>query len=211
MNFFLDNALPPKLPKILQSLTDIGATSIPILRADARKQLVDTARNLSYQKEAEEVGKADRLVRQQVASCEDFSEAPIFLQLRDAFQELLTQALTNLSIDPFSFPINLNKMVLQTYESGSIGITPHRDGKRYKNLVCVFVLEGQGKFYVCRNRAGNDPIEIEATAGNVLLMRASGFKGINNCLAQQEEIRPFHFLTDIPTQRYTFALRQEVT
>jgi len=72
------------------------------------------------------------------------------------------------------------------------------------------VLEGQGKFYICRDRAGNDPIEIDASVGNVLLMRASGFKGINNCLAQQEEIRPFHFVTDIPRQRYTFALRQEV-
>ncbi|NBD33624.1 MAG: hypothetical protein GVY17_11830 [Cyanobacteria bacterium] len=102
-------------------------------------------------------------------------------------------------------------MVLQTYESGSLGITPHRDGKRYKNLVCVFVLEEEGKFYVCRDRAGNDPIEIDASVGNVLLMRASGFKGINNCLAQDEEIRPFHFITNIPIQRYTLALRQEVT
>ena len=211
MNFFLDNRLPLKLPEILDSLTDIGATSILILRTDAREQLVHTARNLSYQQEVEEVGKGERLVRQQVASCEDFSEAPIFLQLRDAFQELLTQSLIHLSIDSFSFPVDLNRMVLQKYEPNSIGITPHRDGKRYKNLVCVFVLEGKGKFYVCGNRAGNDPIEIDATAGNVLLMRASGFKGINNCLAEHDEIRPFHFITDIPTQRYTFALRQELS
>ncbi len=211
MNFFLDNALPPKLPEILDSLTHIGAASIPLLRTDARKQLVHTAQNLSYQREAEEVGKGERLVRQQVASCEDFSEAPIFLQLRDAFQELLTQSLAHLSVYPFSFPVDLNTMVLQKYEPNSIGITPHRDGKRYKNLVCIFVLEGQGRFYVCSNRAGNDPIEIDASAGNVLLMRASGFKGINNCLAESDEIRPFHFITDIPNQRYTFALRQEVS
>jgi len=60
MNFFLDNALPQRLPEILQSLTDIGATSIPILRTDAREQLVDTAQNLSYQQEPEKVGKRDR-------------------------------------------------------------------------------------------------------------------------------------------------------
>lgn len=211
MNFFLDNALPPKLPNILDSLTNIGATSIPILRADACEELVHTARNLSYQREAEEVGKGERLVRQQVASCEDFSEAPIFLRLQETFQDLLTQCLSNLSVYPFSFPINLNTMVLQKYEPNSIGITPHRDGKRYKNLVCVFVLEGQGKFYVCSDRSGKNPIEIEASAGNVLLMRASGFKGINNCLTQNDEIRPFHFITDITTQRYTFALRQKVS
>ncbi|NBD33625.1 MAG: hypothetical protein GVY17_11835 [Cyanobacteria bacterium] len=110
MNFFLDNALPPKLPEILQSLNDIGATSIPILRADAHEQLVDTAQNLSYQQEGEAVGKADRLVRQQVASCGDFSQAPIFLQLQKAFQDLLTQSLNHLSITPFSYPINLNRI-----------------------------------------------------------------------------------------------------
>jgi len=60
-------------------------------------------------------------------------------------------------------------------------------------------------------RTGNNPIEIEATVGNVLLMRASGFKGIDNCLVHQDEIRPFDFITDIPIQRYTLALRQEVT
>jgi hypothetical protein len=221
MKFFLENTLEQSLPEILDSLTHIGATSIPILRADARQQLVHTAQNLSYQQEAEEVGKDNRLVRQQVASCEDFSQAPIFLELQEAFQELLDQSFKNFSVYPFSYPINLNRMVLQKYEPGSLGITPHRDGKRYKNLVCVFVLEGQGKFYVCsdrrsapapeEHRAGNNAIEIDASVGNVLLMRASGFKGINNCLAQNEEIRPFHFITDIQTQRYTFALRQEVS
>ncbi|NBD31968.1 MAG: hypothetical protein GVY17_03080 [Cyanobacteria bacterium] len=53
MNFFLDNALEQSLPEILDSLTHIGATSIPILRADAREQLVHTAQNLSYQQEVE--------------------------------------------------------------------------------------------------------------------------------------------------------------
>jgi hypothetical protein len=60
MKFFLENVLEPSLPKILDSLTHIGATSIPLLRPDAREALVRTAQNLSYQQEAEEVGKGDR-------------------------------------------------------------------------------------------------------------------------------------------------------
>jgi len=102
MKFFLENVLEPKLPEILHSLTHIGATSIPILRDDTRKQLVHTAQNLSYQQEAEEVGKDNRLVRQQVASCEDFSQTPIFLELRDAFQNLLDQSFKNFI--PFLIP-----------------------------------------------------------------------------------------------------------
>jgi hypothetical protein len=211
MRFFQENKLEPNLPAILNALTNIGATSVPLLKPECCEELLHTARNLPYQWEAEEVGKRDRAVRQQLASCEDFSQATLFLQLRDAFQNLLRQSLANLASDPFSYPIDFNAMVLQKYEPGSIGITPHRDGKRYKNLVCIFVLEGEGKFYVCRDRAGNDPIEIDAFPGYVLLMRAPGFRGIKDSLATTEEIRPFHFITDIQTQRYTFALRQKIS
>ncbi len=210
MKFFLDEVLETHLSEILEHLTHIGATSIPILTSECRQQLVRTAANLSYQPQAQEVGKRDRVVRQQLASCEDFSQAPLFLQLRDVFQNLLTQSLAKLSFEPFLYPIDLNSMVLQFYPPHSIGITPHRDGKRYKNLVCIFILEGKGKFAVCSDRAGNNPIEIDASAGNVLLMRAPGFLGIDHSLAQREEIRPFHLIRDITTQRYSFALRQKV-
>jgi len=208
MKFFLENALEPKLPAILESLTKIGASSIPILTPECRQQLLQTARSLPYHRQAEQVGKPDRLVRQQLASCEDISQAPQLIQLRDAFQNLLIQSLANWRSNPFAFPIHFNAMVVQKYEPGSIGITPHRDGKRYKNLVCLFVLEGQGRFFVSRDRAGNDAIEIDASPGNILFMRAPGFLGTNHALANIEEIRPFHLITEIETQRYTFALRQ---
>jgi alkylated DNA repair dioxygenase AlkB len=210
MKFFLDNVLEPQLPAILDSLTNIGAASLPILTPECREQLGRIAQNLPYQPQAEKVGKPDRVVRQQLAFCQDFSQATLFIKLRDAFQNLLAQSLAHLDSSLFYFPIDLNSMVLQKYEPGSIGITPHRDGKRYKNLICIFVLEGQGKFYVCRDRAGNNPLEIDASPGNVLLMRAPGFRGIDHSLATTDEIRPFHFITDIQTQRYTFALRQQV-
>jgi hypothetical protein len=210
MQFFLNHTLESSLPAILEALTNIGATSLPILTPECRAELVRTAQNLPYQYQTEEVGKSDRLVRQQLASCEDLSQAALFLQLRDAFQNLLTESLAKLDVYPFAFPIDLNTMVVQKYEPGSIGITPHKDGKRYKNLVCIFVLTGKGKFYVCSDRAGNHPIEIDASGGNVLFMRAPGFYGVENRLAALDEIRPFHLITDIQSQRYTFALRQQV-
>ncbi len=211
MQFFLNNALESCLPAILEALTNIGATSIPILSPECRSELLRTAQNLPFQSQAEEVGKSDRLVRQQLASCEDLSQATLFLQLRDAFQNLLTESLAKLDVYPFAFPMDLNAMVVQKYEPGSIGITPHKDGKRYKNLVCIFVLAGKGKFCICSDRAGNYPIEIDASPGNVLLMRAPGFYGVENRLAEIDEIRPFHFIADIQSQRYTFALRQQIS
>jgi hypothetical protein len=93
-------------------------------------------------------------------------------------------------------------MVLQRYEKGSIGITPHRDGLRFINLVCVFAVGGRGRFYVCSDRSGKDAREIDASEGNVILMRAPGLFG-------SQDNRPFHYVTDIRETRYTFGLRQK--
>jgi hypothetical protein len=93
-------------------------------------------------------------------------------------------------------------MVLQRYEENSIGITPHKDGLRFVNLVCVFVIGGQGRFYVCSDRFRRDAREIDASPGNVILMRAPG-------LFSSENNRPFHYVTDIRERRYTFGPRQK--
>ncbi|MBI2486575.1 MAG: hypothetical protein HYW01_06385 [Deltaproteobacteria bacterium] len=92
-------------------------------------------------------------------------------------------------------------MVLQKYEKGSIGITPHRDGLSYINLVCIFNIGGRGKFFICSDRFGKDAREIDASPGKVVFLRAPGFFGSKD--------RPFHFVTDIQETRYTFGLRQK--
>ena len=91
--------------------------------------------------------------------------------------------------------------MLQRYSVGEVGITPHVDRTAYRNVVCLFVLEGQGRFYICDDRAGNGAREIPHTAGDVLLMRAPGFRGSDE--------RPFHFVRDIQSPRYVFGLRHE--
>jgi hypothetical protein len=100
----------------------------------------------------------------------------------------------------FPSPLHFNSLSLQKYAQGSIGITPHRDGLRYINLICIFVIAGQGRFFVCADRSGQEAVEIEATPGNVILMRAPGFLG--------EDLRPFHFVSEISATRYSFGLRQ---
>ena len=94
-----------------------------------------------------------------------------------------------------------NDLMLQRYSVGEVGITPHRDRTGYRNLVCLFVLEGQGRFYVCNDRQGRGAREIPHAPGDVLLMRAPGF--------QRSAERPFHFVRDIQSPRYVFGLRQE--
>lgn len=187
--------------QVLEELSSVGATSVKILKDDFGAALLEEAEGYAYEPEDEFVGHGDRLVRQQVSSFGDFSDASRYVLLRDSFQGLLERRLADVGCYPFETKLNFDLMVLQRYERGSIGITPHRDGLRFVNLVCVFVIGGRGRFYVCSDRSGRDAREIDASPGSVILMRAPGLFGSG-------DNRPFHYVTDIQETRYTFGLRQ---
>ncbi len=199
-DFFLPRNLDTA--SILKDLSSLGATSIRLLDEDFRVALLKEARDYTYEPEDEIVGSGGRVVRQQLSSFEDFPKDSAYILLKNSFQDLLEERLAQLGTYPFEMALGFNSMVLQRYEEGSIGITPHRDGLSYINLVCVFVIGGQGSFYVCSDRSGNDSIEIDASPGKVIFMRAPGFLG-------SEDNRPFHYVTDIREPRYTFGLRQK--
>ncbi len=184
--------------RILEELSSVGATSIRLLDEGFRLALLKEAEGYTYQPEDEIVGRGDRIVRQQVSSFEGFPEDSGYVLLKNSFQDLLEQRLAELGTYPFETAFSFNSIVLQRYEEGSLGITPHKDGLRYINLVCVFVIGGRGRFYVCSDRSGKDAIEIDASPGNVILMRAPGLFGA-------EDNRPFHYVTEIEETRYTFG------
>ncbi len=188
--------------RILEELSSVGATSVKLLDADFRLALLEEAEGYVYQPEDEIVGSGDRIVRQQVSSFDGFPEDSGYVLLKDPFQNLLERSLAEVEAYPFETALRFNSILLQRYEEDSLGITPHKDGLSYINLVCVFVIGGRGRFYVCSDRSGNDSIEIDASPGNVIFMRAPGFLG-------SEDNRPFHYVTDIREPRYTFGLRQK--
>ncbi len=188
--------------RILEELSSVGAISVRLLEEDFRVALLKEAEGYAYQREDEIVGSGDRVVRQQVSSFDGFPEDSSYILLKDSFEELLGQRLAELEAYPFETALNFNSTVLQRYEEGSLGITPHKDGLSYINLVCVFVIGGRGRFYVCSDRSGRDAKEVDASPCNVILIRAPGLFGA-------EDNRPFHYVTEIQETRYTFGLRQK--
>ena len=188
-----------KIVKILEDLIFLGATSVKVLNENFRQSLLNEAKNYTYNPEDKVVGSGDKVVKQDMGTFEDFRPESNYFLLIKSFQYLLDQSLHELSFYPFENPLLFNATVLQKYEKGSIGITPHRDSLRYINLVCIFIISGQGKFFVCSNRLGSDAVELNATVGNVIILRAPGFLHSNK--------RPFHYVTDILETRYTFGLR----
>ncbi len=189
-----------KIEDLLKRIEAIGAASVQLLQDNFRLGLLEEAESYAYKPEAEEVGSGNRIVRQQMGSFGDFSVNSKFLLLKEACQKLLDEQLAILPAYPFDTRLRLDTLSLQQYPQGSLGITPHRDGWRYINLICIFVIGGYGRFFVCEDRQGSDSIEIPAYPGNVIFMRAPGFLGSTQ--------RPFHFVTDIRGTRYSFGLRQ---
>jgi hypothetical protein len=135
-----------------------------------------------------------------MGSLEDFPPRSLFVEFRDSLQGLFDRYLAEADPAPFTTPLRLDRTVLQRYPKGSLGITPHRDNLRYINLICVIVIGGRGRFFVCADRSGRDSVEIPADPGRMILMRAPGFQGSSR--------RPFHYVTDVTEERFTFGLRQ---
>ena len=78
-----------------------------------------------------------------------------------------------------------NEAYVQRYEPGALGVSPHRDGKRFAVLVAVFTIQGSARFALCRDRAGTVVQEWDAGPGSLALLRGPG-------LADSEDRRPFH-------------------
>lgn len=189
------------LARIFAALDDDGALAVPVLDETFRASLLEAARACRFRPARALVGKGERLVRQRMEVCEDFPSDSIFRELTEEFQALWDAGLAGAAGNPFDDQLIFNDLMLQRYQVGEVGITPHRDRTGYRNLVCLFILEGRGRFFVCDDRTGRGAREIPHAPGDVLLMRAPGFR------ASLE--RPFHFVRDIQSPRYIFGLRQE--
>lgn len=98
-----------------------------------------------------------------------------------------------------------NEAGIGVYRPGSIGITAHLDGRRYRRLVAVFTLVGSAAFEVRASREGTVDQRWRARAGGVTLLRGPG-------LAGSTDGRPFHAVHG-PARgvRCSLALRMAVS
>jgi hypothetical protein len=78
-----------------------------------------------------------------------------------------------------------NEAGIGLYRPGSVGITAHLDGRRYRRLVAVFTVIGSARFEVRASRAGDIVEAWVARAGSLTLMRGPGLSGA-------ADGRPFH-------------------
>jgi len=81
-----------------------------------------------------------------------------------------------------------NEVGVTHYVPGSIGITPHKDGKWYRRMVVVVTVYGRAPFAICGSRDPEDVVERwTSEPGDLVLMRGPG-------LAGARDGRPFHLV-----------------
>lgn len=177
-----------------------GGTSISnFLNENVRLSLLEELKHLKFTKQPEKFG--NYAVEQAFSAIASFGDSSIFQEIENELQEFLE--IKFLTCDPYPLQSKLlfSDIAVQRYPPGQVGISAHRDGKSFINLVAVIVLEGRSRFCFCDNRAGLNTRPIHNEAGSLILMRAVGFLG--------KDIQPFHFVDQITEQRTTFALRQK--
>jgi hypothetical protein len=81
-----------------------------------------------------------------------------------------------------------NEVGVTHYVPGSIGITPHKDGRWYRRMVVVVTVYGRAPFAICGSRDPEDIVERWMPGpGDLVLMRGPG-------LAGARDGRPFHLV-----------------
>jgi len=125
------------------------------------------------------------LVRQEIEGydvLDPMDGFPLVAELRDELAGLLRRNGRGIAGLATWWP---NEAGVARYRPGSIGITPHLDGKWYRRLVAVVTVNGTAPFAVCRDRAGEVIERWAAGPGSLTLMRGPG-------LAGSRDGRPFH-------------------
>ena len=190
-----------QLAEAIDRLRFHDAVPLPFLAEPERRELLGHTKQLFYRTARRCVGPPERRVHQELEACSDFAQESPFRDFARTLAGEVNEALAFLDPSPLGSPIDFADIVVQRYPPGSLGITPHRDHIRYRGLVAIVVLGGDGRFFTCADRAGHDRHEISAPPGHVILLRAPGFAGGRD--------RPFHGLCDVASRRTSVGLRQE--
>ena len=123
-------------------------------------------------------------------------------QLASSIENLFNQTLRSMYNPPIKCP-KFNDIAIQRYKPGSLGISPHKDHKKYISVIIIITLSGKSDLCICDDRKGLNPLVINDIPGNIIVFPASEFTTLNN-----KCIRPLHFVNNIAGGRLSIGLRQ---
>lgn len=187
--------------ELLERTARESAISVPFLDAEACEALHREAVGYAFRAARPVVGKGENRVRQRLGVFPVLPSHSRYIALAETFQDWWDRRLEGIAPYPFESRLELNDHMLQNYEVGEVGISAHRDHIEYRNLICLLVIAGRARFFVCSRRDGADAREIRNEPGDLILTPGPGLFGSTR--------RPFHLVRDISIPRYVFGLRQD--
>jgi hypothetical protein len=191
------------LAQVAAELRGTGASVVPLLSEPFRQELLAETQCYPFRQARAAIGEGTNRVAQRMEVCANLRPDSLYRYLSACFQEVFDAAVDQSRRQLFDGRVMFNDHMLQRYTVGELGISPHRDRTAYRHLICLFVIAGHGRFYVCGDRSGAGAREIANAPGDVIILRAPGFQGSSE--------RPFHYLADIRSTRYVFGLRHDQT
>ena len=122
--------------------------------------------------------------------------------LATTIENLFNQTLRLMKNPPIKCP-KFNDIAIQRYKPGSLGISPHKDHKKYISVIIIITLSGRSDLCICEDRKGLNQLVVNDEPGNIVVLPGSEFMTLNNNC-----IRPLHFVNNIENGRLSIGLRQ---
>ena len=189
-----------RLDRALEKLSSIGSIAIPCLDKDEREALVSIVDALPHRSAQRITGPKKTPVYQDFDLCYDVPPENPTWKMANHLEALIKVGMRNAGIaghEVFKF----NDLIVQYYPPQSSGITAHRDNVRYRWVIAILILSGNGDFCTCKNRQGEGAKTIRTNPGDLLLMAGSGLAG--------EALGPLHFMRNVTQKRRTIGLRYD--
>ena len=189
-----------QLISALGRLPAVQSLTVPCLDEHERQTLVSLVDSLTYQSASPVMGGATTPVYQDFELCYDIPPDHQLWELARYLEKRIATTIKKAGLQGHD-ALQFNDLIVQNYPPGCQGITPHRDHVRYRIVVAIFLLTGDGNFCTCDDRKGVGAKTIPAVPGDLLLMTAPGLV--------EEKPGPLHFVNDVTRRRRTIGLRYD--
>jgi alkylated DNA repair dioxygenase AlkB len=161
------------LTRPLAETVELGASLVPgALTEQFTTLLMRELQTVQFEQLQPQVG--PHAVRQQgevfIAREHDLASYPAVRRLRADLVRLVRAHARHLGDLERWYP---NEATVQRYRRGDLGISPHRDGTRYRTLIAIFTVAGSAPFALCSDRAGTVLREWMTTPRSLVLMRGT--------------------------------------
>ena len=141
--------------------------AIPCLGERQRQTLVSLVDFLTYRSARPVMGGVSTPVYQDFELCYDIPPDHQLWELARYLEKRIATAIKKAGLQGHD-ALQFNDLIAQNYPPGCQGITPHRDHARYRIVVAIFLLTGDGNFCTCDDRKGVGAKTIPAVAGDLL-------------------------------------------